>query len=148
MTAKNGRQEPYPVWHFKNIKERGVWGGVVRASAPLGEPLALYPRRCSKRRGPAGPPNAQAPSPRTANVNYQPGPAWAQTLSQTRPCLNQARAGWCLTFVFRGPRLPLYNTTGWLRLLVKISWGSNCHQMGPVWGLWVPPSPLVFKRGS
>ena len=49
MTAKNGRQEPYPVWHFKNIKERGVWGGVVRASAPLGKPSALYPGRCSKR---------------------------------------------------------------------------------------------------
>ena len=49
MTVKNGPQEPYPVWHFKNIKERGVWGEVVRASAPLGEPLALYPGRGSKR---------------------------------------------------------------------------------------------------
>ena len=49
MTVKNGAQEPYPVWHFKNIKERGVWGEVVRASAPLGESLALYPGRCPKR---------------------------------------------------------------------------------------------------
>ena len=49
MTVKNGAQEPYPVWHFKNIKERGVWGEVVRASVPLGESLALYPGRCPKR---------------------------------------------------------------------------------------------------
>ena len=48
-TVKNGRQEPYPVWHFKNIKERGVWGEVVKASVPLGASLALYPGRCSKR---------------------------------------------------------------------------------------------------
>ena len=24
--------------------------------------------------------------------------------------------------------------SGWLRLLVTISWGPNCHHMGPVWG--------------
>ena len=24
--------------------------------------------------------------------------------------------------------------SGWLRLLLKLSWGPNCHQMGPVWG--------------
>ena len=58
MTAKNGRQEPYPVWHFKNIKERGVWGEVVKASVPLGASLALYPGRCSKR-GAAGDRHAQ-----------------------------------------------------------------------------------------
>ena len=49
IPVKNGAQEPHPVWHFKNIKERGVGGEVVRASVPLGESLALYPGRCPKR---------------------------------------------------------------------------------------------------
>ena len=32
-------------------------------------------------------PMRRPPAPRTANVNYQAGPAWAQTLTWTRPCL-------------------------------------------------------------
>ena len=49
MTVKNGAQEPYPVWHFKNIKERGVGGEVVEATVLLDMRLALYSSRCSKR---------------------------------------------------------------------------------------------------
>ena len=100
MTAKNGRQEPYPVWHFKNIKERGVWGGVVRASAPLGEPLALYPRRCSKRRGPAGPPNAQAPFPANRKCQLPTLTCLGPNVKSDSPLPESGRSGLVLNVCF------------------------------------------------